>query len=147
MPTMHSPTKATAKKAPAKKAPAKATAKKAPAKATTKKAPAKKAPAPRTKIEVFDPEGKTAFTCITCGNRKPISRFYQRPTGMRNAFCRLCGKTARGVITPAEAAARWDREIGNTAKKAPAKKAAPTKAAARRKLVTRKAAPRRRTTR
>jgi hypothetical protein len=145
MPTMHRPTKATATKSTAKKAAAKkATAKKAPAKAATKKAPAKKAASPRTKIEVFDPEGKTTHVCITCGERKPISRFYQRPTGMRNAFCRICGKLARGVITPAEAKARREREAGGTAKKAPAKKAAPTQAAARRKLATRKAAPARR---
>jgi hypothetical protein len=140
MPTMHRPTKATATKATAKKATAKkAAAKKAPAKAATKKAPAKKAATPRNKIEVFDPEGKTTHVCITCGERKPISRFYQRPTGMRNAFCRICGKLARGVITPAEAKARREREAGGAAKKAP-----PTQAAARRKLATRKAAPARR---
>ena len=156
MPTMHTPTKRTATKstakATAKKAPVKATPKKAPVKATAKatKATAKKAATPRTKIEVFDPEGKTNHRCITCGDLKPVSKFYMRPTGMRNAFCRLCGKTARGVITPAEAAARREREL-NAGKKAPAKapakatakatKATPTKAAARRTASTRKAAP------
>ena len=137
MPTMSNPTGATGRKATAKKSAAK--------KVVAKKAPAKAAKASaRTTIETFDPTNTTTHVCITCGERKPISRFYQRPTGMRNAFCRICGKLARGVITPAEAKARREREAGGTAKKAPAKKAAPTQAAARRKLATRKAAPARR---
>lgn len=145
MPTMHRPTKATATKSTTKKA----APKKAPVKAAAKKATAKKAATPRTKIETFDPTGKATHRCITCGDTKPISGFYQRPNGMRNAFCRLCGKTARGVITPAEAAIRREREQARAGKakaaaKAPAKKAAPaTKAASRRQVSTRKAAPKR----
>jgi hypothetical protein len=125
MPTMSNPTGATGRKATAKKSAAK--------KVVAKKAPAKAAKASaRTTIETFDPTNTTTHVCITCGERKPISRFYKRPSGLRNSFCKICGRLARGVITPAEAKVKREREQNGatTAKKAPA---TAKKAAARRR--------------